>query len=156
MSFSKPNGTLEDIAADIGYTATTLLVDWFGGGSLYVPATDENKEHPICRVIGERPFARLVAEYGSQTIDLPLDYRREVTRRNRLIGALVLRGESVRSIARAALMSERQVANIRNELEAAGLIPYILRAGVTISMAYEVVPETTAPAPPRTLPLPFE
>lgn len=122
----KLHGILEDIGAEIGYTATCALVDWFGGRSIYVPESfDEG--HAICRVVGPGAFKRLIAEWGSQTINLPIDYQRELLRRDRLICALISRGMGTREVAKVAIITERQVQNIRRRLEADGLLPMVLK-----------------------------
>ncbi len=125
MGMDKPNGFMEDLAQDIGYTAATALLDWFGGTSLWVPS-EHSENHVIERVIGVSAFRQLIRVYGHKTLNLPLDYRREISRRNRMIGALILKGVKPAEIARIALMTERQVHYVRVSLEQAGLLPYIL------------------------------
>lgn len=132
MSLTPANGILEDICAEIGYTATTTLVDWFGGGGVCIPIK-VTEDHPIGRVIGAKPFARLVGEWGGQILDIPLDYRRERTRRNKLIGALIAKGVSTKHIARIATMTENQIKNIRTELEEANVLPMILRGDAALA-----------------------
>ncbi len=68
----RANGTLEDVAAEIGYTATSRLVAWFGGANLYVPAT-ATEDHAVARLIGFPAFRRLVAEYGGTTLSCGVD-----------------------------------------------------------------------------------
>lgn len=122
----RPHGILEDIGAEIGFTACCLLVDWFGGRTLYVP--DKASEgHDIAKVIGVKAMGLLCRAYGSSIIDLPIDYQRELIRRDRLIAALLGRGAGTKEVARIAALTERQVANIRRRLEADGLLPLILR-----------------------------
>lgn len=125
MNIGDSNGFLEDVAGELGYTATCLLVDWFGGGTLYVPQSSDDDNHPIAKVIGKPAFVRLVASCGGETIKLPLDLRRETTRRNKLIGALIAKGVGTKRIARIAMLTERQVMSIRAELEDAGLLPLL-------------------------------
>lgn len=122
----KPHGILEDIGAEIGYTATCALVDWFGGRSLYIPEKADDS-HDIARVVGVRAFARLVAAWGGETICLPLDYQREIVRRDRMICALIHQGLGTREVARVAMITERQVQHIRRRLEDDGLLPLILK-----------------------------
>lgn len=120
------HGILEDIGAEIGYTATCSLVDWLGGRSLYVPP-EPSADHMIATAIGIAAMRRLCAVFGGQTLNLPIDYQRELLRRDRMIAALLLAGESVRAVARHAMLTERQVHNIRRRLEEDGLLPLILR-----------------------------
>ncbi|MFZ6767783.1 hypothetical protein ACO0LM_11935 [Undibacterium sp. Di26W] len=125
MSFDTKNGLAEDISASIGYTATTALIDWRGGTSLYVPRT-ATEDHNIAKLIGMPAFRRLVADFGETMISLPLDYRRTRIQRDRLIGALIGKGTGVDEIARIAGLGHKQVTLIRRELETAGLIPLVL------------------------------
>ena len=39
------NTVLDDICAEIGYTATTALVAWYGGTVIYIPRV-ANTDHP--------------------------------------------------------------------------------------------------------------
>ncbi len=125
------NGVLEDIAGEIGYTATNALVDWFGGGNLHIP-TAASDEHPIACVIGMAAMRRLVKLYegrlGNQRLLwLPMGYEREIVRRDRLIAALFSRGVGTQEIMRITHMSERHVQTVRRRLEDVGLMPLILR-----------------------------
>lgn len=115
------NGLLEDIAADVGYTATTTLVDYFGGTSIYIP--NEAKEtHAIAKLIGISAFNQLVKNYGSTTINLPLDFQRERSQRNRLIAVLIMQGRTTKQIARLCGLTPRNISYIRIELEMAGIL----------------------------------
>lgn len=120
-----PNGILEDLSADIGFTATTTLIDYLGGTSLYVPQ-EVTKEHMLAKLIGLPAFRALSRAYGNEVINLPFDYRRERNQRNRLIGALINRGTSIGDIARIAGISTKQVGYVRIELEQAGLLPMVI------------------------------
>ena len=123
-SIQTPNGILEDISAEIGYTATTTLIDWLGGTSLYVPQV-ATEDHFICKMIGISAFRILVRCYGNDVINLPIDYRRERTQRNRLIGALLGRGAGIEEIARLSGIGSKQIGHVRNELIAAGMISVV-------------------------------
>lgn len=127
----KLHGVLEDIGAEIGYTATCSLVDWFGGRTLYIPESFDDS-HDIARVIGARAFARLVRmadSFDGRLICLPIDFQRELLRRDRLICALIARGAGTKEVAKVAIITERQVQNIRRRLEADGLLPLVLKDG---------------------------
>lgn len=126
----KNHGILEDIGAEIGYTATAALVDWFGGGNLYVPLEVETG-HPIENVIGEAAFRRLVKAWPGETLWLPLGYQREADRRDRMIAVLLGLGMGSKKVAAIAGMSESHVQHTRTRLERLGLLPMILRkAGI--------------------------
>ena len=119
-----PNGILEDISAEIGYTATTTLIDWLGGTSLYVPQI-ATEEHFICKMIGMSAFRVLVRCYGNEVINLPIDYRRERTQRNRLIGALLGRGAGIEEIARVSGIGLKQIGHVKSELVSTGMIDVV-------------------------------
>lgn len=135
----KLHGIVEDLGAEIGYTATASLVDWFGGGNLYVPP-EVTKDHPICLVIGEPAFKRLVSWMDGQAstsrdraIWIPMGYQREQDRRDRMIAVLFAQGLGSKQVASIAGMSERHVQAVRQRVEALGVLPLILRkAGVNM------------------------
>lgn len=127
----KVNGVLEDIAAEIGYTATNALVDWFGGGNLYIPAT-AYPDHPIAQIIGFSAMRRLVKLYDGRTgnarnLWLNQGYERELARRDRMIASLYALGMGTKQIMNIANMSERHVQQVRTRVESLGLLPLILR-----------------------------
>lgn len=119
------NGILEDISAEIGYTATTTLIDYLGGTSLYVPQ-EATAGHVIAKLIGLSAAKRLTLAYGNEVLNLPFDYRRERNQRNRLIGALIAKGTNHAEIARIAGISTKQVGHVRVELEQVGLLPMLI------------------------------
>lgn len=119
------NGIVEDLGAIMGYTAASTLIDYRGGTSLYVPKT-ESPEHLIARLVGLSAMRALCREYGDSTINLPIDYRRERSVRNRLIGGLLIRNVSPKDIAAMAGISTKLVILARNELESLGLVPYMV------------------------------
>jgi hypothetical protein len=128
----KNHGIVEDLGAVIGYTATAALVDWFGGGNLYVPF-ESTVDHPVARVIGEPAFKRLVKEWPGETLWLPLGYQREQDRRDRMIAVLLSQGLGSKEVASIAGMSERHVQAVRVRVEEMGVLPLILRkAGVKV------------------------
>lgn len=110
------------------------------GASLYIPQAFDD-QHAIARVVGARAFARLVAEWGGQTICLPMDYQREINRRDRLIGALLHKGYGTREVARIAMLSERQVQYIRQRLERSNLLPLIIKDAGAAAMALDSIQE---------------
>lgn len=115
------NGILEDLSAVIGYTATTTLIDFLGGKSLYVPQ-EAHHDHMLSKLIGGPAFKALSREYGNEVLNLPFDYRRERNQRNRLIGALVQMGVGVSDVARTAGISTRQVDHVILELRTIGIL----------------------------------
>ncbi|MDW3682950.1 hypothetical protein RA280_14570 [Cupriavidus sp. CV2] len=127
MDRTKANGVLEDVSAEIGYTATSLLVAWFGGANLYIPATAD-KSHPVARLIGHAAFRHLVAAYGSETLWIPRGHLEAIDRRDRLIAERLALGAGTREIAAEFGITERRVQQLRTHVERKGLIPLILRA----------------------------
>ena len=115
------NGLLEDLCAEIGYTATMTLVDFFGGASLYVPGEAAEK-HKLAKLIGFPAYRKLVAAYGATTLNMPLDFQRERNQRNRLIGALTLRGMNSKDIGALCGISPRNVDYVKTELQNAGIL----------------------------------
>jgi hypothetical protein len=102
---------LEDIGAEIGYTGTTALVSWFGGGNLYVPASI-SELHPIARAIGIKAAQRLVNAWGSETLWIPDGSYEERMRRDRIIATLLNEGKSCREIATISGIHRRRVQQI--------------------------------------------
>lgn len=151
----KPHGILEDVAAEIGYTATSLLVDWFGGiGQLYVP-TEANEEHPIGKVIGMPAFKRLVSyfercEPHERFVWLNQNEQREVARRDRLIAALIHLGLGGKQIAVLVGMSERHVHWARQRVEQLGILPMMLRRSGIESMQIKPARKSQAKAAEKT------
>lgn len=132
----KQHGILEDVAGEIGYTATSLLVDWFGGiGQLYVPIS-ATEDHPITKVIGMQAMQRLVkmfehSEPHERFVWLSQNEQRDIARRDRLIAALVYLGLGAKQISVLAGMSERHVFAARLRVEQLGILPMMLkRSGV--------------------------
>lgn len=130
-SLQATNTILEDIAADIGFTATNSLIDWFGGGNLYIPAV-ATPDHPIAQVIGFSAMRRLVQMFegrvgNARNLWLNQGYEREQARRDRMIAALYACGKGTKEIMKIANMSERHVQQIRAKIESLGLLPLILR-----------------------------
>lgn len=130
MQSSRLNGVVEDIGAVIGYTACSALVDWFGGGYMRIP-NQLDPSHPICKVIGEPAFRRLIADFGGTKMWIPLDYQREQDRRDRMIAVMFHLGLGTKQIAAITSMSERHVQLVRQRVEDLGLLPLIIkRAGI--------------------------
>jgi hypothetical protein len=130
-SMAKKNGVMEDVAAEIGYTAANALVDWFGGGNLHIPEK-ATEEHLIARVIGLPAMQRLVAMYveaigDKRMMHVPTGYERELARRDRMIGALFAEGRSVQYIMGVTNMSKRHVEIVRTKLDEIGMLAALAR-----------------------------
>ena len=116
------NGMLDDISAEIGFTATSALVAWFGGTSLYVPG-EVNPEHPLAKLLGISPYKRLVANWGSEVLNLPEGRQDEIDRRNKVIAQMLSEGLGSKAIGARTGLSERRVQQLRTMLERTGIIP---------------------------------
>lgn len=122
----RTNGVLEDISAEIGYTATTRLVVWFCGEWLFVPQSPA-PDHIIARVIGDRPFVRLCQAYGGQRLFIPFEEHIETVKTEKRVATMVRNGMGTRDIAQALTFSERYVQQIRRRLEDNGVLPLVLK-----------------------------
>lgn len=130
-SLQKRNGVLEDVSAEIGYTATNALVDWFGGGWLFIPFAPD-ADHVIAKTIGYTPFSRLVKMFDGHVANerllwVPTGYEREIARRDRMIATFFTMGMGTKDIAGITYMSERHIQVLRSKLEDMGILPLILR-----------------------------
>lgn len=125
----RPHGILEDLGAEIGFTATSALVAWFGGANLYVPG-EVREDHPLARTIGLGAFKRLVALWGGETLWIPINHAYEIDKRSREAVNLLARGMGSKAVSQALGISERRVQQLRAKAESTGLLPLILRAHV--------------------------
>lgn len=133
MGLESSNGILEDISAEIGYTATSAIICWFGGTTLYIPQNIEGK-HVLKSIIGESAFKHFVKNYGGEILSIPIeDDRLNRMRRMRRMAGMLANGLSIKQIARMEAMTVRQVHNIRSQLEQEGIISYVRHSGKTHS-----------------------
>lgn len=119
----RSNGTVDDIAAVIGFTATLRLVAWFSDhySPLYVPR-EATEDHEIARLIGAPAFRRLVSEWGNEHLSIsPLQFY-EDDRRNRIVRDLLKKGMTPREITRVTPLSPRRIEQLRGHLEEAGML----------------------------------
>lgn len=119
------NTILEDIGAEIGFTATSALVGWYGGRFLYIPRVAV-EHHAIAKVIGLRQFAALVKGFGGTDIFVPKDWHSRRLRRDRVVFDLLKKGTDPKIISHKTGISSTHVSNIRRTLEEVGLLPFIL------------------------------
>lgn len=118
------NTVLDDICAEIGYTATTALVAWYGGTVLYIPRV-ANTDHPLCKLLGMPAFIRLIKAFDGAERDvfIPKNVISERYERWRDIRKLALANMGVDAIAEKVSLSTRQVTNVCRSLEEHGLLP---------------------------------
>lgn len=121
------NTSLDDICAEIGFTATLTLVAWFGDGknSLYVPAAVDDHQK-IAKLIGEAAARRLSARWPQELLSIPAlsGYDQQVLRR--CVARLLQGGVSTTDVADRIGLTERRVQQICRELEVDGLIEIVL------------------------------
>lgn len=112
---------LRKLAALIGVCATRELAAECGGlDNVYIPRT-ASKGHPWRAVIGDEAWAKVVAEYGGQHLDLPLGTFIGVETKKTAIHALASQGHPNREIARQLHVSERYVRRVVNDVK--GITP---------------------------------
>lgn len=140
-STGRLNGILEDVGAELGFTATSALAAWFGGMNLYVPATASD-DHPIVSVIGLKPYQRLVAAFGGEVLCLPEGRQDEIDRRDRVIAGFLGAGKGTKEIAGKTGLSERRIQQIRIRLENSGVIPLVWNGG---RKRYQISPQENPP-----------
>lgn len=121
------NGVLEDIAAVIGFGATTRLLAIFGPGNILVPV-DAKEDHPMTLAVGLPAMRRLVAEWGGQILTLSMYSDYHHARLLRGVAAMLNIGMPPRDVADIIGKTERQVRNLRIEAEEMGILPLVLRA----------------------------
>lgn len=124
---ARPNSTVDDIAAVIGFTATLRLCAWYGdvNGQLYVPQA-ASEDHSLAKLIGMSAFRRLVEEWGNEHLSVQTLESYEADCRNRAVRDLLAKGLSPREIARLVFVGERRIQQIRTHLEDAGMLPLVL------------------------------
>lgn len=121
----RPATTLDDVCALVGWSRTVLLVQWYGGTNLYVP-DKPTENHPLVKLLGARPMANLIAEFGGQIIWLPVllggmqAYADALRRKVRDAAA---EGLSTKAISNRLRISDRHASRILRQLIDAGLLP---------------------------------
>lgn len=124
----KLNGTIEDVCALIGFTATTRLINWFGGSNVYVPG-DPTDDHTLACLIGPSGMRALCAEFGDSAIWIPAAIEDETVSVKKQIAELFLSGGGSLDVSKATGLSQRHVQRIRRELESVGVLPQVLGSG---------------------------
>jgi len=134
----KTNCIVDDLAAEIGFTATNALIDLLGGSNLCVPTT-VREDHYLVRIIGLPALRRLVANWPGELIWLPDGRWRDVDRLARRVVVMYLAGKKTREIAEKTGLKMRRVQRIFKELEEAGLIPVIGEAKDVVLRCFEEI-----------------
>ncbi len=134
----KPNGIAEDLGAVIGFSNTILVCGVWGGKTLYVPEKTSTG-HRLAGLLGATAFARLVEEFGGETLTIPAlaDFGR--WQRIRKAATLRLQGRSLHAIAALTGVTYQQVKNDIRSAELLGLIPLVLCADRRVKSDAEVI-----------------
>jgi hypothetical protein len=125
----RANTNLDDVCHLVGFSATIRLIEWHGGGHIYVP-DQATPDHPLAKLMGESALRALCDEFGGQMVWVPADVagqHRAALDQKKQVARRYLKGEGSDTIAQALDISRRQVQRIRRELETAGILPVILR-----------------------------
>lgn len=122
------NTLLDDLSAEIGFTATCALSAMYGGKSLYIPR-DADPNHPIAKLIGYSAFRILVkSTFGGSNIRfMPRNKAFMRFSRWRVVRDMVLDGKSADSIALVVGMTTNGVNHIRRTMEQNGILPMVLK-----------------------------
>lgn len=119
------NSLLDDLCADIGYTATSILSAWFGGRRIWVPPSP-SESHAICRLIGMPAFRQLAIGYGGTVIHIPKNAAYTRFTRWRVVCRLLSCGTPMPEIMAQTNLTMRHIKTIRRFLENSGNLPFIL------------------------------
>jgi len=114
------NTTLDDISAEIGFTATISLARQRGAKNVYVPANPAGSV--LAELLGVEAAERLAACWGGELLAVPTLRACEYARDRCLIARLTEAGLSVADIAECVGLTARRVVQVRHELRDAGLL----------------------------------
>lgn len=129
------NTILDDISAEIGFTATSVIAAWYGSSrrqdgrrdSLYIPVSADTPSH-LQSLIGQAAYERLVKAFGGTDIrHVPQNtqYLRHLCRRQ--VFDMLKAGMPVQDVCSSTGLSAVHVSTIRRELEELGVLPMILK-----------------------------
>lgn len=118
------NTLLDDIAAEIGYTPTAILSEWFGGEQLYIQVSPDAR---IAALIGDRNAERLSKAFGGTVLAVPKNKNLQHVAVLRVVYDKLRKGKSVADVAESICFSVRHVLNMRRELEEAGILPMVFK-----------------------------
>ena len=116
------NTLLEDIAIQIGFSATVKITAIYGGGFIRIPKKC-SKSHPLVKLIGESAFKKLQELYpDGDAIHVPNLSEFERLRNIKTASKLAIRGVSSTEIAALIKSTPRNVYNWLKLAEEIGLI----------------------------------
>lgn len=114
---------LDDVCAVVGYTATRILVVWFGGQDLWVPK-QYRTDHPLNLLLGQPATKKLVESFPGERLAVPGIHDEARYRRDRLVAELLVQGVSHGAIAQFVSLTPRAVEQLRVELTERGWLIY--------------------------------
>ncbi len=102
---------LAEICQLIGWTAALVLVEKYGGTTLFVPA-EFNADLPLVELLGQEPAKNLIARYGGTKIYIARMAQAIRTARNLIISDRLSNDEPAYMLALEYRLSERQIWRI--------------------------------------------
>lgn len=117
------SAVLEDLCSIIGYAATRTAAVWFAGKRLYVPR-QPSADHPLRRLLGDRPFEALVAAAADTWFEIPTGARDAHAVRDRLIAERLAAGATPRQVGDEVGLKQRRMEIIRQRLVESGWLAY--------------------------------
>lgn len=106
-------GPFEALCEIIGEGKAQILVEHFGGVSLYIPAK-VRADHPLASIIGLDTAQRVCAEFGGVTVGIPRHAGLQRNARNAQIFFDHEQGMSNRELARKYQLTDRHIRSIIN------------------------------------------
>lgn len=112
---------IDDVCAEIGFTATIKLMRWHGGRNIYVP-DKANPDHPLAQLIGMPALIALCENFGSCTMWIPTHLDEPRMETTKAIARHLAAGKSVEETAKLVCMTVRSIQRTRKSLINAGIL----------------------------------
>jgi len=119
MAFSTDLRDTAKLADVIGLPAAMMVVAWFGGRTVYVPVTTNDRNHLLCKVAGEEAFTALVERFAGEYLPVPI-LNMDSLKQAGLVHRLTAKGVSGPDIAQLVGISQNTVWAIRKTLRLEG------------------------------------
>lgn len=105
--------TYENIAMIVGIEAAQIIVSEFGGTELYIPHVDNLKaNHKLVELLGIDTARRLCRYWHGQVLNVPLNKKAVIAKRNEQIIALAKQGECPNHLATKFTLHVRTIRKI--------------------------------------------
>lgn len=105
--------TYENIAMIVGIEAAQIIVSEFGGTELYIPHVDNLKaNHKLVELLGIDTARRLCRYWHGQVLNVPLNKKAVIAKRNEQIIALAKQGECPNRLATKFTLHVRTIRKI--------------------------------------------